>query len=212
MNEVKNAATIELRREISKNITKFGEFIANNTTCKHLFLTTDPLSDSAWIALCEGLAANTSLENLHISSCYIDAGACEEIAKVIRQNKTISFFQIANNKLGYAGTRCICEAAKENDTITRLLLSNNAIDSDTWIYFEQLLDVNKTIEYLALDYNPIKYAGYHVKLNQQLDRNKAWRKERKIAMTILKKNIERQSVIFDLPKELLLLILSHIKY
>ncbi len=208
MNDVKNNSTIELRAETSKNIIKFGEFIKNNTTCKILYINTDPLSESAWIALCEGLAANKSIEKLLFSKCYIDAGVCEELAKVIKQNKTISALRINENKLKYAGTRIICEALKENETILYLILDNNEIDSDTWIYFEQLLDVNKTIKQLSLRYNPIIYDGYGTKLENHLAQNEEWRR----AMTILKKNIERQSAVYDLPKELWLIILSYIKY
>ena len=169
----------------------------------------DPINDDAWIALCEGLATNKSLTELRIGYGFIDSGVCEELTRFITRNKFIKLLQICHNKLGYRGTRLLCEALKQNDTITSLILCDDSIDSDAWIFFKELLDVNKTISELVLHYNPITYTEYINVIDKQLKRNEEWRKERRLAMKVLAQNIQRQGVVCHIPKELWNIILSY---
>uniref|UniRef100_A0A7S4BUC7 Uncharacterized protein n=1 Tax=Chrysotila carterae TaxID=13221 RepID=A0A7S4BUC7_CHRCT len=102
-------------------------------------------------SIISSLEKNTTLKNLKLERCGIDAETCEALGEMLQVNRTITHFSIAENAFGYEGCEALALALHSNKTLTSVWLTRCDIDDDGCEELADMLKLNKTLESLWLD-------------------------------------------------------------
>uniref|UniRef100_H2Y929 Leucine-rich repeat-containing protein 45 n=1 Tax=Ciona savignyi TaxID=51511 RepID=H2Y929_CIOSA len=109
-----------------------GNFLKRNQTLEALFLEWNSLGiwESAFLAFCEGLASNHSLQHLDIRNNKIDPTGGKELGLMLRNNSSIHTLDLRWNNLGLVGGRALVEALRHNTSIVKIDATGNDIPRD----------------------------------------------------------------------------------
>ena len=103
-------------------------------------------------SLCNLLANNKSLINLHLTNCSIDDKAVADITDILQtHNNTLKGLYFRNNpRITSVSAPSLSELIINNSTLTRLSVRHTSISSDGILLIIQSLTINKSIK-LVLD-------------------------------------------------------------
>jgi Ran GTPase-activating protein (RanGAP) involved in mRNA processing and transport/GTPase SAR1 family protein len=143
-----------------QGITKLVRALMSNTTCTHLILGRQRVSDDGAELLAGVLASNETLLHLYVWDCLIGDKGAEKLAEVLRTNSTLQLLSMDWNKLGDAGTECVASMLRTNAALTALNLGHAHIgELGATQLAEALKADNKTLRNIKLDHNELGDAG-----------------------------------------------------
>ncbi|XP_019858845.1 PREDICTED: uncharacterized protein LOC109587067 [Amphimedon queenslandica] len=104
-------------------------------------------------SLCNLLANNKSLEEIHLTNCSIDDKAVADVTSVLKtHNNTLKRLSFLNNPLiSSFSAQSLSELITKNSTITELSIRGTSISSDGILLILSILSINENLVKLYLD-------------------------------------------------------------
>ena len=127
--------------------------LLQNEKVTYLRIRDTQLTQDCISSLCNLLANNKSLLNLHLINCSIDDKAVADITNVLQtHNNTLRGLVFLNNPLiSSVSAQSLSELIINNSTLIRLSVRYTSISSDGILLILQSLSINKNIKHLYLD-------------------------------------------------------------
>ena len=126
--------------------------LLQNEKVEYLKIQDTQLTQDCISSLCNLLANNKSLEDLHLTNCSIDDKAVADITNVLQtHNNTLrGLFFLINPLISSVSAQSLSELIINNSTLTGLDVRGTSISSDGILLILQSLSINKNIK-LSLD-------------------------------------------------------------
>ncbi|PIK41026.1 hypothetical protein BSL78_22130 [Apostichopus japonicus] len=142
------------------------------------------LDSSSFVSLAEGIAANTSLQELDLRSNQIHQDSASVLAKALCRNSTLDTIDLRWNTVGLVGGRALSSCFQHNKTLVKLQLAGNNIPQDV---------LNAVDASCRSNSDSLNMSSKHQTREQLLSREmRHVKKERKREVTDLMKRIDQQ--------------------
>ncbi|XP_020856516.1 leucine-rich repeat-containing protein 45 [Phascolarctos cinereus] len=134
-----------------------GKLLRQNKAIQSLILEWNSLGmwEESFSLFCEGLGANTTLQQLDLRNNQINHKGAEELAMALKNNSTLLDIDLRWNNVGLLGGRAIVNCLSNNRTLRKLELAGNNIPGDVLKAVEQAMDHNLDRQ-VALQENHIR--------------------------------------------------------
>jgi hypothetical protein len=103
--------------------------------------------------LCRGLRTNSTLKQLHLSYCGIDASGGDTLADVLANARSgLEVLNVNGNRLGGVGLQGLCRGLMVNTRLSKLMLADNQIDQvpeEQISYFDCILFLADCLHYIS---------------------------------------------------------------
>ncbi|XP_074116568.1 leucine-rich repeat-containing protein 45 [Sminthopsis crassicaudata] len=121
-----------------------GKLLRQNKSIQSLILEWNNLGmwEESFSLFCEGLRANTTLQQLDLRNNQINHKGAEELAMALKNNSTLQDIDLRWNNIGLLGGRAIVNCLSNNKTLRKLELAGNNIPGDVLKAVEQAMDHN----------------------------------------------------------------------
>ncbi|XP_051851288.1 leucine-rich repeat-containing protein 45 isoform X2 [Antechinus flavipes] len=121
-----------------------GKLLRQNKSIQSLVLEWNNLGmwEESFSLFCEGLRANTTLQQLDLRNNQINHKGAEELAMALKNNSTLQDIDLRWNNIGLLGGRAIVNCLSNNKTLRKLELAGNNIPGDVLKAVEQAMDHN----------------------------------------------------------------------
>ncbi|XP_051959406.1 leucine-rich repeat-containing protein 45 isoform X2 [Xyrauchen texanus] len=121
-----------------------GQLLVRNKVLRRLVLEWNALGmwEEGFAIFCEGLASNTSLNQLDLRNNQINHQGAAELCIALKRNTSLQELDLRWNNIGLLGGRSFLEAMNQNRTILKLEMAGNNIPSDTLRAIEQSMNHN----------------------------------------------------------------------
>ncbi|XP_043855641.1 leucine-rich repeat-containing protein 45 isoform X1 [Dromiciops gliroides] len=121
-----------------------GKLLRQNKSIQSLILEWNNLGvwEESFSLFCEGLGANTTLQQLDLRNNQINHKGAEELAMALKNNSTLQEIDLRWNNIGILGGRAIVNCLSNNKTLRKLELAGNNIPGDILKAVEQAMDHN----------------------------------------------------------------------
>ncbi|XP_071814892.1 leucine-rich repeat-containing protein 45-like [Apostichopus japonicus] len=163
-----------------------GKLLRHNHTLKRICLEWNSLGldSSSFVSLAEGIAANTSLQELDLRSNQIHQDSASVLAKALCRNSTLDTIDLRWNTVGLVGGRALSSCFQHNKTLVKLQLAGNNIPQDV---------LNAVDASCRSNSDSLNMSSKHQTREQLLSREmRHVKKERKREVTDLMKRIDQQ--------------------
>ena len=122
--------------------------LLQNEKVKYLTIKDTQLTQDCILSICNLLANNKSLVNLHLINCSIDDKAVADITNVLQtHNNTLLKLAFLNNPLiSSVSAQSLSELIINNSTLTGLEVRHTSISSDGILLILRSLSINKNIK------------------------------------------------------------------
>lgn len=97
-----------------------------------------------------GVSSNTTLTELDLSDCGLDASAVAALSHLLRENTTLRRLGMRGTKLGAAGANALGTALRENNTLSTLAVDIEQSNLDEVAAFMTMLRSNTAITHLDI--------------------------------------------------------------
>jgi hypothetical protein len=126
--------------------------------CQGLFLRENGVTSQGALTIAGGLCGNNTLERLFISHNIIGDNGAKALAQSLSSNNVkLKQLCLASNGITDQGIEYIAEMLISNKTLTHLWLSSNEIsDRGLKLLAEAIMNINKTLQLLALEWNKFR--------------------------------------------------------
>ncbi|XP_036610616.1 leucine-rich repeat-containing protein 45 [Trichosurus vulpecula] len=121
-----------------------GKLLRQNKAIQRLTLEWNNLGmwEESFSLFCEGLGANTTLQQLDLRNNQINHKGAEELAVALKNNSTLLDIDLRWNNIGLLGGRAIVNCLSNNRTLRKLELAGNNIPGDILKAVQQAMDHN----------------------------------------------------------------------
>ena len=127
------------------------EWLSLNGTLQSLILAQCGIDEELAVYLADGLAVNTSLTHLDLSSNEFQASGCCAIAQAVKSNKKLRILDLGWNQLDDGVGPDIADMIQYNTSLTVLSLSNNPLGEQTLDHIAGAMKKNRSIKTLLLE-------------------------------------------------------------
>lgn len=128
-----------------------AKLLKSNNTLQYLDLNNTSLTGVSEIGV--GLAANSSLKHLFLSSCFGESAVAKSMGDALLLNTTLCTLDLSNNSISSKGLRYLCSMLLTNRTLTHLNLRSNTVCEIGMCALAEVLKVNHVLKELYLDDN-----------------------------------------------------------
>lgn len=141
---------------LSQTVGVLASGLATNTTLTQLNMTSNWLGHCGLEAFCGALCANTTLTELNLTDNMLGQADGQLLPGVLRRNSTLTSLDIGFNELGHGGSVALAAAlAGEATSLTSLDLRNNGLGDVDGRALLRTVAVNSVLTRLNLDNNSI---------------------------------------------------------
>ncbi|XP_072501476.1 leucine-rich repeat-containing protein 45 [Notamacropus eugenii] len=121
-----------------------GKLLRQNKSIQSLILEWNNLGmwEESFSLFCEGLGANTTLQQLDLRNNQINHKGAEELVMALKNNSTLLDIDLRWNNIGLLGGRAIVNCLSSNKTLRKLELAGNNIPGDILKAVEQAMEYN----------------------------------------------------------------------